>query len=119
MISVRLFAIVVINMPVIKSAKKRVKVSAKATIRNRRLKDEIKLSHKALKNAVLSSKKDEKEIQASLAKYHSLLDKAVKKKVIHKNKASRKKIRTNSQLEKIKAGQKTVKAKPTGKKSKN
>jgi ribosomal protein S20 len=67
-------------MPIIKSAKKRVKVAKKATIRNSKTKRSLKT---ALKN--LTAKPDGKSHSAA----QSNIDKAVKKGLIHKNKAAR------------------------------
>lgn len=67
-------------MPIIKSAKKRVKTSRKATIRNSKTKRSLKASIKAFVA---------KPSNASHSEAQSNLDKAVKKGVIHKNKAAR------------------------------
>ncbi len=69
-------------MPIIKSAKKRVKVARKATIRNSKTKRSLKT---ALKAFVTKASAD------THAKAQSNLDKAAKKGVIHKNKVARKK----------------------------
>ena len=69
-------------MPIIKSAKKRVRVAKKATIRNSKTKRSLKSALKAF--AASFSSNDAQKAQ-------SALDKAVKKGVIHKNKAARKK----------------------------
>jgi len=67
-------------MPIIKSAKKRVRVARKATVRNsktkRSLKNALKLFAKSPSSQALSSAQ-------------SNLDKALKKGVVHKNKAAR------------------------------
>ncbi|MDB5168726.1 MAG: ribosomal protein [Candidatus Saccharibacteria bacterium] len=67
-------------MPIIKSAKKRVKVAKKATIRNSKTKRSLKTALKAF-------------VKSPTAKSHSAAtsatDKAVKKGLIHKNKAAR------------------------------
>ena len=91
-------------MPITKSAKKRVRVSAKATVRNRRLKNEIRLAFKSLRKTASSAgkSKSKNQVKKDLAKVYSLLDKAVKKNMIHKNKARRKKIRINKELKKTK-----------------
>ena len=91
-------------MPITKSAKKRVRVSAKATVRNRRLKNEIRLAFKSLRKSASSAgkSKDQGQVKEDLAKVYSLLDKAVKKNMIHKNKARRKKARINQELKKTK-----------------
>ncbi len=82
-------------MPIIKSAKKRVKVSAKARARNlgtkRQLRDALKAYAKALE--------DGKPAEVSRAKTAAIsaLDIAVKKAIIHKNKAARFKSRMSTQ----------------------
>lgn len=67
-------------MPIIKSAKKRVKVANKAAVRNSKTKRSLKTALKAF-------------VKKSDAKTHSAaqshVDKAAKKGVIHKNKAAR------------------------------
>jgi small subunit ribosomal protein S20 len=67
-------------MPIIKSAKKRVKTAKKATVRNAKTK-------RSLKTAIKSflTKTDAKNHSAA----QSNLDKAVKKGLVHKNKAAR------------------------------
>lgn len=67
-------------MPIIKSARKRVKIAQKATIRNVKTKRRLKDSLKNL------SKKTSAE---ALREAQSAIDKAAKKGVIHKNKAAR------------------------------
>ncbi len=74
-------------MPIIKSAKKRVKVANKAAIRNSKTKRSLKTAVKAFAAAV--SGKD-KNAGAALGKVQSEIDKAAKKGVMHKNKAARK-----------------------------
>lgn len=74
-------------MPIIKSAKKRVKVARKATVRNVKTKRGLKSALKSF-SAALTSGKGASEAKN---KSQSALDKAVKKGVIHKNKAARKK----------------------------
>src|SRR5437762_13072539 len=67
-------------MPIIKSAKKRVRTATKAAVRNSKTKRSLRV---ALKNfAKTPSFK-------SLSSAQSNLDKAVKKGVVHKNKAAR------------------------------
>jgi len=67
-------------MPIIKSAKKRVKTSNKAAIRNSKTKRSLKTALKAF------TKSASNETHATA---QSHLDKAVKKGIIHKNKAAR------------------------------
>jgi small subunit ribosomal protein S20 len=74
-------------MPIIKSAKKRVRVARKATIRNAKTKRSLKTALKSFHAALTNGKKD----SDTLAKAYSELDKAAKKGVIHKNKVARKK----------------------------
>lgn len=69
-------------MPIIKSAKKRAKQTRKATVRNARTK-------KGLRGSLKSFFK--KPSSSSHSKAQSNLDKAVKKGLVHKNKAARKK----------------------------
>jgi len=73
-------------MPITKSAKKRVKQSEKRRIRNKGIKTKLKNLEKEIK-----VEKDSKKAKELLNKGYSLLDKAVTKGVIHKNKAARKK----------------------------
>lgn len=75
-------------MPIIKSAKKRVRTTRKATIRNVKTKRNLKTALKAFHAAVTGSSKTAGKAHSSA---QSALDKAAKKGVIHKNKAARKK----------------------------
>jgi small subunit ribosomal protein S20 len=73
-------------MPIIKSAKKRVRVARKATVRNVKTKRSLKSALKSFHASLTGSKG-----AAAHAKAQSALDKAAKKGVMHKNKAARKK----------------------------
>ncbi len=73
-------------MPIIKSAKKRVKVSRKATIRNSKVKRNLRESIKSLQKAIDSKKTS--DIDKAHKKAVSAIDTAAKKNVIHKNKAA-------------------------------
>ena len=75
-------------MPIIKSAKKRVKTAAKAAVRNSKTKRTLKGALKAFHKAITGGKKEAKELQS---KAQSALDTATKKGVMHKNKPARKK----------------------------
>lgn len=101
-------------MPIIKSAKKRVRVAKKAAVRNSKTKRTLKGALKSFHSAVTGGK-DSKKAQS---KAQSALDKAAKKGVIHKNKAARKKRQLAT---KAKAGKtttkKTVVKKPAAKKT--
>ncbi len=76
-------------MPIIKSAKKRVKVSRKAATRNRKTKTSLKGALKAFQASVTG--KDKKKTSAAHAKAQSAVDRTAKKGLFHKNKAARKK----------------------------
>jgi small subunit ribosomal protein S20 len=73
-------------MPIIKSAKKRVKVASKAAVRNSKTKRSLKAAIKSFGKALGG-----KDTSSELNKAKSELDKAAKKGVVHKNKAARKK----------------------------
>src|SRR4051812_20504484 len=76
-------------MPIIKSAKKRVKVASKAKARNVRTKRTLRDALKAFSKAVESGKSA--DILKAQQEAFSALDTASKKEVIHKNKAARQK----------------------------
>ena len=67
-------------MPIIKSAKKRVKTARKAAVRNSKTKRSLKSALKAFTKS--PSSKGHSAVQSNL-------DKAAKKGVVHKNKAAR------------------------------
>jgi small subunit ribosomal protein S20 len=67
-------------MPVIKSAKKKLRKDKKITLEHKRLKS-------LLKNAI--SQAEKKPSEASVKKAVKIIDKVAKKKILHKNKASR------------------------------
>ncbi len=69
-------------MPIIKSAKKRVRVARKATIRNAKTKRTLRTALKSFASKATGS---------SHSKAQSALDKAGKKGLLHKNKVARKK----------------------------
>ncbi len=75
----------------IKSAKKRIKVIAKKTMRNKMIKSRTKTAIKKLITAVESGDKNEAKI--ALINAISTIDKATSKGIYHKNNASRKKSR--------------------------
>jgi len=75
----------------IKSAKKRIKVIAKKTLRNRIIKSQTKTAIKKFVVAIESGDKD--LAKAALLEAISAIDKAQTKGIIHKNNASRKKSR--------------------------
>ncbi len=69
-------------MPIIKSAKKRVKQTQKATVRNAKAKKNLRVSIKGF---------FKKPSAATKSAAESNLDKAAKKGLVHKNKVARKK----------------------------
>ncbi len=75
-------------MPIIQSAKKRARVATKAAIRNSKTKRSLKTALKAF----IAGPKAE-----SLSEAQSKLDTAVKKGIMHKNKAARLKKRLSAQ----------------------
>jgi len=83
----------------IKSAKKRIKVLAKKTLRNKMVKSGTKTAVKKVAAAAESGDKD--NARASLRNAVSAIDKAVSKGVYHKNTAARKKSRLAKMVNKI------------------
>jgi len=88
-------------MPHTKSAEKRWRQTQKRNLYNRACKKTIKNQIKAFEEAVKSGTADEAQKQFSLTA--KKLDKAAARKVIHKNKAARKKSSLATQLAKKKA----------------
>jgi small subunit ribosomal protein S20 len=74
-------------MPIIKSAKKRVRVASKATARNSKTKRSLKSAIKAFQSSLSDSKAKAPE---ALRQAQSEVAKAGKKRVLHKNKVARK-----------------------------
>lgn len=105
-------------MPIIKSAKKRVRVARKATVRNVKTKRTLKTALKAFHSSLTGGKK----LNAAHGKAQSSLDKAGKKKVLHKNKVARKKrqlsvkAKAAAGVTKPKGTKKAVAKKPVAKK---
>lgn len=103
-------------MPIIKSAKKRVKQTRKATVRNAKTKRSLRESLKSFMK---------KPTAASHNQAQSNLDKAAKKGLVHKNKVARKKKQLAAEAKKAgvkpastrKATPKKTTAKPTAKKA--
>lgn len=75
-------------MPNIKSAKKRMRVTAKKTLRNKRIKSALKTEIKKFDAAAAAGAANTGEL---FLKATSSVDKAALKGVMHKNKANRKK----------------------------
>ena len=97
-------------MPIIKSAKKRVRVTRKATVRNSKTKRSLRTAMKAFHTALTGG--DKKATATTQIDAQSNIDKAAKKGIIHKNKAARQK----SQLA-AKAKAAGIAVAPTDKKS--
>ena len=95
-------------MPIIKSAKKRVRVARKATVRNVKTKRSLKAALKSFLG---------KSTAASHSKAQSALDTAAKKGVMHKNKVARKKrqLATAAKKAGVKPAASTKKAAPAKK----
>ncbi|MFP4015639.1 MAG: 30S ribosomal protein S20 [Halanaerobiales bacterium] len=86
-------------MPIIKSAKKRVKIAAKRTERNREWKEKLKGSIKTFEKLVEEGNAAEAKDQ--LQETIKVIDKAANKGIIHKKNAARKKSRLTKMLNKI------------------
>ncbi len=91
-------------MPIIKSAKKRVRVANKAAARNSKTKRGLRAAIKAFHASITG---------ANVSQAQSALDKAVKKGVISKNKAARKKKQLATAAKAAGVKQSATKAKTT------
>ncbi|MGM0498662.1 MAG: 30S ribosomal protein S20 [Bacillota bacterium] len=78
-------------MPIIKSAKKRVKTIEKKTAQNRKWKNRLKDAIKNMEKAVEAG--DSEAAAEQLKETKKVIDKAVTRNIIHKNNAARKKSR--------------------------
>ncbi len=76
-------------MPNIKSAERRTRTEAKATLRNRAVKSEVKTLSKKFKAALEAGENE--TAQALFKEYTGALDKAALKGALHKNNVNRKK----------------------------
>ena len=83
-------------MPIIKSAKKRVKVTEKKTAQNRKWKDKLKNSIKDLENLIEAG--DNEAAAEQLKETKRVIDKAVSRNILHKNNAARKKSRLTKKV---------------------
>ncbi len=86
-------------MPIIKSAKKRVKVARTAAARNAKTRRGLRDALKAYERAVASGKST--EVAKLQPAAFSALDLAVKRAIIHKNRASRYKSRLAKQAKDV------------------
>jgi len=86
-------------VPNTKSAEKRVRITAKRTLRNKRVKSMVKTAIRRFEEALNTDDKD--GALQRLKNAQAVIDKAVTKGVWHKNKAARKKSRLVKQFKKI------------------
>ena len=82
-----------------RSSKKRIKIIAKKTLRNKIIKSKTKTAIKKLLAAAQSGNKA--EAQVVLVKTISVIDKAAAKGIFHKNNAARKKSRLTKMVNNI------------------
>jgi small subunit ribosomal protein S20 len=80
-------------MPNIKSVIKDVKRSRQRQLRNQATKSQIKTYVKKSRSLILTGTAQPEEIAASISKTVSVIDKAWKRGIIHKNSAARRKSR--------------------------
>jgi len=78
-------------MPIIKSAKKRVKVTEKKTAQNKEWKERLKNAIKNMEKAVEAG--DKEAAAEQLKETKKVIDEAVTRNILHKNNAARKKSR--------------------------
>ena len=87
-------------MPNIKSAKKRVKTSRVRRLRNASVKSSLKTSIRRFNEALLTeSENGGAQVQLNAA--YSVIDRAARKGIIHKNEAARRKSRLTKKLNKL------------------
>jgi small subunit ribosomal protein S20 len=86
-------------MALIKAAKKSIRSDAKKRVLNLQVKRAMKASVKNVKDLIVQKKA--KEAQAALPEAYKKIDKAMKKGIIKKNTASRKKSRLSKAIKKI------------------
>lgn len=101
-------------MPIIKSAKKRAKQTAVRSARNLATKRTMRAEIKALDSAIAAGKAS--AISEQFKKAQSAIDTAVKKNVIHKNKAARKKAQLNARVKAVAPAKPAAAKKPAAKK---
>ncbi len=87
-------------MPNTKSAAKAMRQAARRKVYNIKTKDKFKDAVKTVRKDIVGN--DKKSAEANLKLAMSTLDKAVKKGVIHKNTASRRKSRLAKAIDKLK-----------------
>ncbi len=96
-------------MPIIKSAIKRAKQTKVRTARNLGTKRGMRDSVKAVESAVAAG--NGKKAAEALVEAQSAIDTAVKKNIIHKNKAARKKSQLSAMVKTVSGSKPTAKAK--------
>lgn len=84
-------------MPNVKSAKKRVRQTAKRRLRNKSYKTRVKNSVKKVL-AAIEAKEEKEVVNELLSSAFSVIDKAAKKGVIHRNNADRKKAKLTKRV---------------------
>lgn len=100
-------------MPIIKSAKKRVRVSEKARVRNASVKSSLRSAMKSFTTSLTTKK----NVNEAISNVHSELDKAEKKGLMHKNKVARKKRQLAAASKKAGVSIEKSSKKPVAKKS--
>lgn len=83
-------------MPNLKSAKRRVKKIEKRTKRNRWWRERVKELRKAVKKALEA--KNVEEVEKYLRQFKSVVDRAVRKGVLHRNESARLKSRIEKKV---------------------
>ena len=86
-------------MPIKKAAKKYMRVTARKTEKNRKIKGSFRSAIKATNEAIAG--KDAAKAKEYFQKAVKALDKAVQKKIIHKNTAARRKSRLNAKIKNL------------------
>ncbi len=87
------------NVPIKTSAKKYMRVTARKTIKNKKIKGVFRSAVKNTKESLAAGKVE--DAQVSLKAAIKAIDKAVQKKVLKKNTAARKKSRLNAAVKKV------------------
>lgn len=100
-------------MPIIKSAKKRVRVTKKATSQNLRTKRLLRAAQKDVRLASIGTNK--KALSEAQRKNQAALDKAGKKGLMHKHKVARKQSQLAAKVKAASLKQASVKKTPTKK----
>lgn len=88
-------------MPIIQSAKKRVRTNDKRHDQNAELKDQMRAAIKNFESKVREDNKDEAKVACTTA--YKKLDKAAQKGAIHKNRAARHKSQLTKKLNQLSA----------------